>query len=450
MLGAVTIVLSLLTGGCTPKREQAALPATPIKTPEWVKNATIYEVNIRQFTPEGTFTALIPHLGRLKEMGVDILWLMPVNPIGEVNRKGSLGSYYSVKDYFTVNPEFGNMDRFKELVTVAHDYGMYVIIDWVANHTAWDNPLLAQHPDWYTRDSSGKIVSPFDWSDVADLNYDVPAVNDYMIEAMKFWVKNTGIDGFRCDVAGMVPTKFWNRTRIALDSIKPVFLLAEAEEPALQDSAFEMGYAWSTHHVMNKIAQAKLTANSLDSIIDSNARRFPSYAILMQFTSNHDENSWNGTEQERLGNAAKVMAVLTATIPGMPLIYSGQESDYNHRLLFFEKDPINWGDYPLQNFYRSILTLKHNNPALGNGIWGGSYTRIATTDNQKVLAFLRELNTNRVVIIANLSADNVSVNITTEDINGEYTDYTAGMPSVINNNTKISLGPWEYKIYTRL
>ncbi|OFY11483.1 MAG: hypothetical protein A2X11_05335 [Bacteroidetes bacterium GWE2_42_24] len=450
LLGVGTIVLSLFIGGCKPKQEHASLPTTPLKTPEWVKNANIYEVNIRQYTPEGTFTALIPHLGRLKEMGVDILWLMPVHPIGEVNRKGSLGSYYSVKDYLTVNPEYGNMDRFKELVTVAHDYGMYVIIDWVANHTAWDNPLLTQHPDWYTRDSLGKIVSPFDWSDVADLNYEVPAVNDYMVEALKFWVKNTNIDGFRCDVAGMVPTRFWNRARLALDSIKPVFLLAEAEEPALQDSAFEMGYAWSTHNVMNKIVQGKLTANSLDSIIDSNARRFPDYAFLMQFTSNHDENSWNGTEQERLGEAAKVMAVITATIPGMPLIYSGQESAFNHRLLFFEKDPIEWGDYPLKDFYRSILTLKHNNPALANGIWGGAYTRIATSNDSEVLAFMREKEANRVIVLANLSANKVTINLTSKDANGDYTDYISGVPYTIDTNTRISLGPWEYKIYTKL
>lgn len=439
----------LLTVACQTKKEAAPAPVSPLKTPEWVRNANIYEMNVRQYTPEGTFAAIIPHLARLKEMGVDIIWLMPVNPIGEKNRKGSLGSYYSVKDYLDVNPEFGTMDNFKELVMVAHDYGMYVIIDWVANHTAWDNALMEQHPDWFTRDSLGNIVSPFDWSDVADLNYEVPAVNDYMVEALKFWVKNTDIDGFRCDVAGMVPVEFWNRARVALDSIKPVFMLAEAEEAPLMEKAFEMGYAWSTHHVMNKVAQGKLNANSLDSMIVANQQKFPPHAMLMQFTSNHDENSWNGTEQERLGDARKVMAVLTATIPGMPLIYSGQEADYNHRLLFFEKDPIQWGDLPLKDFYRSLLTLKHQNTALGNGVWGGAYTRVATDANDKVLVFKRENDTNCVVVMANLSPEPVYTTLTDETLEGTFDSYLTAGTEKLGKGSKVQLAPWDYLIYTK-
>lgn len=439
----------LLFANCQPKKPVAIAPVSPLKTPEWVKNANIYEVNIRQYTPEGTFTALIPHLARLKEMGVDILWLMPVHPIGEKNRKGTLGSYYAVKDYLDVNPEFGTMDNFKELVTVAHDYGMYVIIDWVANHTAWDNALLEQHPDWYTRDSLGQVVSPFDWTDVADLNYDNPAVNDYMVEALKFWVKNTDIDGFRCDVAGMVPLRFWNRARTALDSIKPVFMLAEAEEAPLHDSAFEMGYAWSTHHVLNKVAQGKLTANSVDSVVMVNAQKYQPHTMLMQFTSNHDENSWNGTEQERLGDARKVMAVLTATIPGMPLIYSGQEADYNHRLLFFEKDPIQWGNYPLKEFYRSLLTLKHNNTALGNGVWGGTYKRLATGNDNSLLAFVRENDTNKVVVVTNLTPQPVSTTLADDTAEGDYIDYASSTEVKLGAGTQIEMGAWEYRIYIK-
>lgn len=446
---AAMVVVSLLMIACQPKKEKAAPPVTPLKTPAWVKNANIYELNVRQYTPEGTFAALIPHLGRLKEMGVDIIWLMPVHPIGEKNRKGTLGSYYSVKDYYAVNPNYGTMENFKELVTVAHDYGMYVIIDWVANHTAWDNPLVKEHPDWYTHDSTGKIVSPWDWTDVADLNYDVPAVNNYMIDALKFWVKNTDIDGFRCDVAGMVPTGFWNRARMALDSIKPVFMLAEAEEPPLQDSAFEMGYAWTTYHAMNEVAKGKMNANGIDSVIRADTQKFQPHAILMQFTSNHDENSWNGTEQERLGDAGKVMAVLTFTIPGMPLIYSGQEADYNHRLLFFEKDPIQWGNFPLKDFYRSLITLKHNNTALGNGVWGAPYQRIPTDNDDKVLAFKRENDTNCVVVVANLTAQPVNVTLTDDAAKGTYTDYLTAGQAKLSSGAKLDLAPWNYLIYIK-
>ena len=215
-----------------------------LKTPEWVSNATIYEVNVRQFTPEGTFAAFEKELPRLKAMGVDILWLMPIHPIGELNRKGSLGSYYAVRDYRGINPEFGTHEDFSRLVAAAHQLGMKIIIDWVANHTSPDHLWIEEgRLDWYTLDSMGKVQPTIgtDWWDVADLNYDNEELRSEMIECMSYWVRDFNIDGYRCDVAGWVPMDFWTRARASLDQIKPVFMLAEAEGNELY-SAFEMTY----------------------------------------------------------------------------------------------------------------------------------------------------------------------------------------------------------------
>ena len=317
--------LSLLIVSCNVKTEQKS-PESKVNSPEWSKNAVIYEVNVRQYTPEGTFNAFAAHLPRLKELGVDILWFMPITPIGELNRKGSLGSYYSVKDYRDVNPEFGTMEDFKNLVAQAHEQGMYVILDWVANHTAWDNYLVEQHPEWYAKNDNGEMISPFDWSDVVQLDYNQPGLRDYMADALKFWVTEANVDGFRCDVAEMVPTDFWNRARAELDQIKPVFMLAEAEVPEHHEYAFDMSYGWEFHHIMNNIAKGTMNADNIQEYLTKEAGRFPANAYRMQFITNHDENSWNGTVFERLGDAVETMAVLSYTIPGMPLIYSGQES----------------------------------------------------------------------------------------------------------------------------
>ncbi len=307
-----------------------------IKHPEWSKNLSIYEVNIRQFTPEGTFNAFIPHLPRLKELGADILWIMPINPIGELNRKGSLGSYYSISDYLTLNPEFGIDEDFKNLIKTAHENDLYVIIDWVANHSAWDNPLVNEHPEWYQKDTTGKMISPYDWTDVVAFDYSNRQMNDYMLNAMKFWVTEYDIDGYRCDVAGMVPDTFWLRVRTELDKIKPVFMLAEDEAPR-HHAAFDMTYGWEFHHVMNDIYKGEKNANDIEKYLHKNDSLYPSDAYRMYFITNHDENSWNGTEFERLGEGVKAFFVLTATVPGMPLIYSGQEAAMDKRLEFLVK-----------------------------------------------------------------------------------------------------------------
>lgn len=450
MLSLVMAVLFVLSAGCNRTHETGDNRIiSHVVNPEWSISANIYEVNTRQFTKEGTFKAFREHLPRLSNMGVDILWFMPITPIGEVNRKGTLGSYYSVKDYKAVNPEFGTLDDFRELVAEAHELGMYVIIDWVANHTAWDNYLVYEKPEWYTRDSLGNMISPYDWTDVVELNYDVPELWDYMIDAMKFWVKEANIDGFRCDVAFLVPTEFWNRARKELEAIKPVFMLAESEEPELHEYAFDMSYAWAMHHVMNNIAAGKQNANHIDSMMKVTMKRFPPEAYLMHFTSNHDENSWADTEFGRLGDGVLTFAVLTATLPGMPLIYNGQEAAMDKMLEFFEKDEIDWSEIPLENFYRELFTLKKEVPALWNGIHGGSYERINSDHNEQIFAFLRSKEDSKVFVILNLSGEVVETTLHGNLYEGEF--HTAFIYERIgfDPETKVVLAPWEYRVYFR-
>ncbi len=311
-----------------------------VKHADWSKNAVIYEVNIRQYSIEGTFKSFERDLPRLKQLGIDILWLMPINPIGVKNRKEPLGSYYSVKDFSSINPEFGKIGDFKQLVKSAHNYGMKLIIDWVPNHSAWDNELSNSHPEYYMKDSVGKFVSPFDWTDVIRFDYNNSNLRKYMINTMKWWLTETDIDGFRCDVASMVPIDFWEQLRPELETVKPVFMVAEADIPELHNKAFDVSYDWKFHHIMNQIAKGKMNANAITKHFNWVDSIYPTNSYLMQFTSNHDENSWNGTEYERLGNGVQTFAVITALLRDMPLIYNGQESSFNRRLKFFAKDSI--------------------------------------------------------------------------------------------------------------
>jgi 1,4-alpha-glucan branching enzyme len=416
--------------------------------PEWAKNAVIYEVNIRQYTPEGTFKAFEHHLPRLKAMGVNILWLMPVNPIGIKNRKGTLGSYYSVKDYLAINPEYGTKDDLKALVKKAHELGMHVIIDWVANHTSWDNNLITEHPDWYTQDSTGKIIPPVpDWTDVADLNYDKKDLREYMTNALIYWVKEADIDGFRCDVAGMIPISFWNEAVPKIKEVKPVFMLAEWETPEMHDTAFDMTYSWNVYQLMNSIAKGKKTADVLDSILNKESARYPADAYRMRFTANHDENSWNGTETERMGDAAKTFAVMCYTIPGMPLIYSGQESTFNRRLKFFDKDIIDWGNFPLAGFYTELDKLKNENQALANGSAGGEMIKVASDQDKYVYSFLRKKYNNIVFVILNLSPTEQKATLKGNSYAGDYKSLFKNKDIHIEGSLAVTLKPWEYRVY---
>jgi alpha-amylase len=421
-----------------------------VQHPEWTKNATIYEVNVRQYTPEGTFKAFEKQLPHLKELGVDILWFMPIYPIGVKNRKGKLGSYYSVKDYESVNPEFGSLEDFKTLVKQAHELGFHVIIDWVANHTAWDHLWTKTHPDFYTKDSLGKFIPPIgtDWADVIDLNYDNKQLRSEMTSALKFWVDSTKIDGFRCDVADWVPIEFWDQARTELNIIKPVFMLAEAENPKLHLQAFDATYAWNMHHIMNDIAQGKKNVFALDSFFIKETSLYPLNALRMQFVTNHDENSWNGTVKEKFGDGEKAFAVLTYTVPGIPLIYSGQEANLDKRLKFFEKNLIDWNNPKAKEyflFYQNLNKLKKENSALWNGDKGSALTRIKTDKDLQVFAFSRENIDNKVFTVFNLSNKPVKVTIDTNLDFSYMKDYFTGTQF----NSQMDLKPWEYRVFIK-
>ena len=394
---------------------QPLLPLTEgishVRHPAWAASANIYEVNIRQYTPEGTFRAFEKHLPRLRRMGVDVLWIMPINPISRKERKGTLGSYYAVSDYKAVNPEYGDLADFRHLVDAAHRQGFKVILDWVANHTGWDHVWVDQHPEWYKRNGRGELegyhytdLSDHHeevWADVLGLDYAKPEVRAGMIDAMSYWLKVADIDGFRCDVAWTLPVDFWDEARTALDRIKPVFMLAEADTPEMQVNAFDMTYDWKLYHLLIDVAKGKADARDLARLYTDPPRRYPAGAYRMTFTSDHDENSWNGTDRELYGKGANAMAVLAATLPGMPLVYSGQEDGLNKRLKFFDKDPIAWQRFDRAPFYAGLLALKHRHPALSSAMEQGNL-QVIDTGNAKVFAFRRVKGSDRVTVAVNL------------------------------------------------
>ena len=392
-----TICAALVALSCT-------VTETPVQQP--LENSVVYEMNVRQYTPEGTFSAAQKELPRLAELGVDILWLMPIYPIGVEGRKGTLGSYYAVKDYCAINPEFGTLEDFDKFLAEAHKLGLRVVIDWVANHTSPDAVWESGKPsDWYERDAEGNTTFTADWSDTANLNYENKEVWKGMAAAMRFWMER-GIDGFRCDMACEVPLEFWQETIAGLRADYPgMYMLAEGEEPLLHSlSDFDASYSWELHHLMNSIARCEKNIPELLEYIAKDAQRQPADAFRLMFTSNHDENSWAGTEFERMGEAAKVMAVLTFTLPnGQPLIYTGQEMGWNKRFQFFEKDPVPaWEKNEYFDFYKDLIAFRHANPALAAGDKGGKFEVVSADDN--VLVFTRTLPDNKVTVKAELKA----------------------------------------------
>ena len=425
-------------------------PYVELTHPEWSKNATIYEVNIRQYTPEGTFRAFESHLPRLKAMGVDILWLMPVHPIGEKNRKGTLGSYYSVKDYRAVNPEFGTMDDLKSLVKKAHDMGFHVILDWVANHSAWDNNLVTEHPDWYTRSLDGNFQPTpwYDWDDIIDFDYNQPGLRKYMTEALKFWVKEADIDGFRCDVAGFIPVDFWDNARRELEEIKPVFMLAEWEDRDMVKNAFDMVYSWSLWGKMKEATTGGKGAGALIEYMAHDVSTFPENGYRMIFTDNHDKNSWEGTQFTNFGKGLETCMVLSTVVNGMPLIYSGQEAGLDRPLRFFEKDTIVWKNHPFAGIYTKLFDLKHRNKALWNGKWGGTMVRVYNDQQDKVVSFYREKEGNKVLAAFNFSDKPVAVTLKTKHETGTYADLFSGNQVEIKGEDLLQLKPWGYVVYS--
>ncbi len=437
----------VLLGACiTPatQQEESALPQTATDA-----NAIMYEVNIRQFTPEGSFDAFRAHLPRLQELGVDILWLMPIHPIGELNRKGELGSYYSVKDYKGVNPEFGDLEDLKNLVQEAQALGMRVILDWVANHSAWDNAWVREHPGFYHKNEAGEMHSPYDWTDVVAFDYSNTQLQDSMISAMKYWVEEAGIDGYRCDVAGMVPVDFWEKARLELETIKPVFMLAEDEQVVeLLDEAFDVNYAWHLHFLLDRIAKGEEKADALPGYFHWNDSLYPAHKQRLTFVSNHDENSWKGYLEERLGPAARAVTVFSWTVPGMPLIYSGEEAGLNKRLRFFEKDTISWADTSLLPFYRKLSELRSHHPAVWGGLEGGPLEIIDTGADPDVFAFSREKDGSKILAFFNFSGGIKDIYWEEAVFSGKEIEWFSG-ETALEGMQQIRLNPWGYAVYVQ-
>ena len=462
---AVSIIVLILLLSCNDEKKEelpkqknsdgmeAYQPNKYVKLthPEWSKNAAIYQLNTRQFTKEGTFKAAQTELPRLKELGVSIIWLMPIHDIGEKNRKGSLGSPYSVKDYYSVNPEFGNLQDLKDFVNEAHTLGMFVILDWVANHTAWDNDLVDAHPDWYDKNHNGDFrPTPWwDWSDIIDLDFNKPEVRQYMTKALKYWVKEADIDGYRCDVAGFVPLDFWNNARKELDAIKPVFMLAEWEARDLHAEAFDMTYAWSWNETMHNICMGNKDVNGLYVYYSWNESAFPTNSMRMTFVSNHDKNAWEGTMYEQFGDGLEAAIVLSVVGDGMPLIYNGQEAGNSKRLEFFEKDPIQWKAHPVGDLYKKLFGLMTSNTALWHARWGATMIKIPNDHEREILSFVRQNEKDKVFAVFNFSENSKTVSFNETLHHGSYQDFTTEESSVFDNNSSLEMEPWSYNVFIK-
>jgi len=456
-------VPAVMPMGDLPTKDITAVePISEIDNPthsiDWIKNNVVYEVNTRQFNSGGTFKSFMPEIPRIKALGVDVLWFMPVYPIGQLNRKGGLGSYYSIKNYHEINPEFGTMDDFKATVNAAHAQGMKVILDWVGNHTAWDHPWVTEHPDWYVHDSTGKIVTPWDWTDVAQLNFKNPELRKAMIAEMQFWVKECNIDGFRCDVAFLVPRSFWEEARIALEKDKPLFMLAEMENnkdidpnpPGYMEKAFDAYYGWTLHSASADCAKGKITGREFVNKFTEARALFPAKAMMLSFLSNHDENTWNGTIEEKYADKWQVFSVLNYTLQNsLPLIYNGEEANNTKRLLFFEKDPItSWSDTSRYAWYRTMNHLKHTHPALQNGAWGAKEEVLKVTGgDENIYAFRRTGEGQTVTVIVNLSSKQQWIqSVGDRTLNGTEKTYVKSPVTIKHIGQGMPLDAWGYAV----
>lgn len=419
----------------------------------WSYDAVLYEMNVRQLTEEGTFIAAIRHLQHLKDIGIDAIWLMPIYPIGKVERKGSLGSYYSISDYCDINPEFGSKQDFDAFVAEAHRLEMKVILDWVANHTSRDAKWLKEKPiNWYERNEQGIAKVPWDWSDTAKLNYEEMGVWQGQIEAMKYWVCEHNIDGFRCDMAMLVPLAFWQEVRRELQSVKSdIFMLAEAEGAEFFNNAFDACYGWELHHAMVAVAQGKSRVHELRNRIYSILNNNPKTSMHLSFTSNHDENSWSGSEQSRFGDALEAMTALTFVLPkSLPLIYTGQEIGYNHSFAFFDKDAMPQFEPNTATMrYTRLCAIKHSFKSLNSADLGSSFIEIDTNAPDCLLAFIRENEQERVVYIANLSPYKVFADFHTGIYAGKYENLLSGVEDTLYEHTWGDMDPWSFKILTQ-
>jgi glycosidase len=354
----------------------------------WVTAGVIYEVYLRSFSPEGTFKALEARLPELKELGVTVVWLMPIHPVGELNRKGTLGSPYAVRDFYGVNPEFGTAEDFKLLVSAVHAHGMRIIIDLVANHTAWDNSMLVEHPEWYTQNEEGGIVSPNpDWTDVADLNYDRHELRKYMIAMMRSWVEEFDIDGYRCDVAELVPTDFWETARRELERVKPVMMLSEGSLPEHHLRAFDLTYSWNVYDMLGPIFSGEIPSGRLLESLERESYRFPKGSHRMRFNTNHDKNAWDAPANLKFGpDGALMTQALVFLLPGVPLLYTGEEAGNTKRLDLFEKVDVEWSVAgPARRYLAALGGLRRDHPWLASG----DVKRLEHSGSPQVLAFAR-------------------------------------------------------------
>ncbi len=426
-------------------------PFVEIEAPEWSKDAVIYQINTRQFTPEGTFAAAQRELPRLKELGVDILWLMPIHPIGEVNRKGTLGSPYAVRDYYAVNPEFGTEAEFRSFVEAAHAQGFKVILDFVANHTAWDHPLASEHPDWYekTWDGDFRPTPWWDWSDIIDLDWSRPGVREHIGGALEYWVRDFGIDGFRADVAGYVPVDFWETVRARLDAIRPVFMLGEVQQTAWHRAAFDATYAWDWHHTSKRVAQGEGNAASFFGYYAENESLWPREAMRMTYIENHDSNAWEGTMQENYGPGLEAMTALSFTGEGIPLIHNGMEACNAKRLEFFEKDPVDWSqgdECSYGELLADLIAFRDANPALDNGAWGARMQQVVTDRPEQMLAWVREEEGNKVLGLFNLTGEPVTATFADALPAGTYSEFRSGEAETIAAGDSVTLPAWGFRL----
>jgi glycosidase len=413
--------------------------ATNYPTASWAKSIVLYEVNVRQYTPQGTFNAFAKHLPRLKKMGVKVIWLMPITPISVEKKQGSLGSYYACSSYTTVNPEFGDIIDFKQLVKEAHQLGLKVIIDWVANHTGCDHHWTKTNKDFYRLDELGMFTERNGWIDVIDLNYDNSSLQTAMIAAMQFWIEECNIDGFRCDMAHLVPLEFWHKARKQCDSTKELYWLAECDEPTYL-SVFDTNYAWQWMHETEKLVKGESSVTNIYNVLHQYSNN-TQLANKLFFTSNHDENSWNGTEIEKYGKIAKALAVFSFTWQGTPLIYSGQEVGNKKRLAFFDKDCIEWESTANNEiFYTSLSKIFYEINIFQTHILNAAH---------QTMCYLRFDNHKIWLVVLNLSQqDCLHVTLSHELLKGVFYNAFTGMNFQFNKEISFELMAGDYLVYS--
>jgi alpha-amylase len=454
---ASIILITFLFGCKGPKEnknaEKTKMENTNFETVDWAHSTNVYEVNLRQYTEAGTFNAFALELPRLKAMGVQTLWFMPITPIAQLNKKGTMGSTYACSDYTSINPEFGTMDDFKALVKKAHEMGFKVIIDWVANHTGWDHVWTKTHPEYYKKDSTGNFNKASGMDDIIELDYNNPDLRKAMIDAMEFWVNECDIDGYRCDLAFWVQLDFWKEARTALEKVKKLFWLGEfdaLEKPEYMQ-VFDASYTWTWMHQSEEYYKEKIDLDSLRNVLERYDTAGGNNKMKLWFTSNHDENSWNGTEYEKYGDMAKALAVFSFTWDGIPLIYSGQELPNKKRLQFFEKDVIAWnGEYQLADFYNRLLDVREKNPALRAGDSRVKTSLLHTDHQESILAFLRRNGTKEVLVLLNFSKDDVKFTTQESLLKDNYKKvFDDESVLSLDGKTSFELKPWGYEIWEK-